>query len=165
MKRSSRSDFLEADHFWGYLRLWEGKGADLSPRQTDLLAEARYQAFVHVKEKRHAPLSTKQRGVKRTLLRRARTDLATIAALVGLVGRVREPLGPLEPVPASGNPAVWFTPKDLRGTMPTALLAELVRDLVRSFGREYADPILMALQEAYAAQGEAVVIVRSPRQV
>jgi hypothetical protein len=56
----------------------------------------------------------------------------------------------------------WLTARDVRKIVSPGQVSNLVSDLCKMFGREYRDPILVALRDAYVTEGERIQIVRDP---
>ncbi len=120
------------------------RGAALTEAQQRLLEEAAWQSWRRSEKLRPRTMTNAQRKVKHGLIKGWRGGLASLS---------------LADLPLTWGES-WFREKDLRKILDRDAILDLVRIVVRHFGREYADPILEAVEDAYRIGNEEIVIQR-----
>ncbi len=123
----------------------DDSGVKLTERQIEFLEEATWQARQKSKGHRPGTMTNGQRKAKHDLLGHLRQGLLdlTISDEGGL-----------------GWGEAWWKKSDLKKALDKKALLEVIRIAVRHFGREYADPILAELGDAYRIGSEEIVIQR-----
>ncbi len=120
-------------------------GARIPERERDFLAEARWQSRRKSEGGfRPRAMTNGQRKAKHDLLVHLRQGLKDLT-IVDVALDWKE---------------AWWKKSDIKKALDKEALLNVVRIVVRNLGREYADPILAALGEAYRVGNEEIVIQR-----
>ncbi len=128
------------------VRRWiDHSGAKLTGRQVEFLEEATWQARRKAEGHHPRTMTNGQRKAKHDLLVRLRQNLADLTIAEMSLG---------------WGEGAWWKKSDLKKVLDKEALLTVVRIVVRHFGREYADPILAALEDAYRIGDEKIVVIR-----
>lgn len=122
-------------------------GARLTERERDFLVRASWQSRRKAEGHRPKTTTSGQRKAKHDLIKRLRQGLKDLT---------------ITDIPLTWREEAWWKKADLRKAIDKEALLSVVRIAVRHLGREYTDPILAALGEAYRIGNEEIVIQRRP---
>jgi len=146
----SRKEYFESILLDDRFRLARQAGAHLSPNQESLLKDILYEGYLVAMGHTARPMTPRQRNQKSRDVNGLRTAMAEVSFYSHTIGNV------------SYQVPTWLTARDVRKIVSPGQVSNLVSDLCKMFGREYRDPILVALRDAYVTEGERIQIVRDP---
>lgn len=120
-------------------------GARLTERERDFLVKASWQERRKAEGHRPETTTNTQRKAKHDLIKRLRQGLKDLT---------------ITGIPLTWGEQAWWKKADLRKAIDKEALLEVVRIAVRYFGRDYADPLLTVLKDAYSIGREEIVVQR-----